>query len=148
MRKFGYTTGRAACAVVRALGDRPGRLGHNHTDECRIRITKEMEQDLVYCHLSKRMRDASKDNVEDARMDVSHVDSSKDTTTNNNPHSHNNIGSQDRKSTMEEQSRMWPHVKKVIAHVKHLMEENQRKQGTSANTNLGSQSSSTMLICS
>ena len=54
MAKYGPTDGCAACIAISLRGHLPGKLGHNHNDECRQRILKEMEGDPQYRELLKK----------------------------------------------------------------------------------------------
>lgn len=52
--KYGPTDGCAACTAITLRGHLPGKLGHNHSDECRERIVKEMEKDPQYRELLRK----------------------------------------------------------------------------------------------
>lgn len=46
--KYGITDGRLARRATHRRGNGSGRIGHNHAQECRQRITELMHADLEY----------------------------------------------------------------------------------------------------
>ena len=52
--KYGATGGCPACVQIERQGHLPGRLGYNHNEVCRKRLTTAMKQDLAYRELMQK----------------------------------------------------------------------------------------------
>ena len=52
--RYGPTDGCAACTAISLRGHLPGKLGHNHSDDCRKRIIEEMGRDPQYRELASK----------------------------------------------------------------------------------------------
>ena len=52
--RYGPTDGCAACTAISLRGHLPGKLGHNHSDDCRKRIIEEMEKDQQHRELAHK----------------------------------------------------------------------------------------------
>ena len=67
VREFGETVGCPVCDIIKVRGDRPGRIGRHHPEECRKRILAMMMHDPAYRHVVKRYKsrvNGDGDNIE------------------------------------------------------------------------------------
>ena len=71
--EFGEIAGCPACEVIRIRGDRPGRIGKHHSEECRQRILEKMKHDPAYRHLAKKYKSRTNDDADNVAGDVDNV---------------------------------------------------------------------------
>ena len=76
IRKFGVTTGCAACAIITVRGDKPGRIGKHHPNECRQRMLCEMETDPEYRRLVKQHQEPRTESANNAKGSIDNVNAS------------------------------------------------------------------------
>ena len=132
IRKFGTTSGCAACAAIKAKGDQPGRVGKHHSDECRKRIIEAMELDPQYRHLVQKLKENKTNKKDPEEMNMGFMDGGRTIAT--NPTTSRQILTQHISN-----------VKKAIADIQAKIEAEKRRIDRNKGNNLGSQLNKTML---
>lgn len=146
VKKFGDTPGCAACSAAKARGDRPGRLGHNHSDECRKRIMEAMEHDPEYRHMIRRLRETSGGQTGDNEVNMGNVNTNREHLQQHKTNTNKTEQGKTSQTTKEKLcSQIWSHVKKAMAHVQANIQKNRNCDDGGSTHNLGSQLNRTML---
>ena len=122
IRKFGETTGYAACATIKARGDKPGCIGKHHPNECRQRILREMESDPEYRHQVKQRQEQKAEGAGSARGSIDNVNTNGQTITTKQQRPNTNETTQTTHSK-DELVKMHSNVKKAIAYAKERLQE-------------------------